>query len=296
MILNTKNSEVIRKSQQGPELSEAEFNGLRDWLYQHTGIHLSPIKKGMITGRLQKRLYKLKLANYSQYLKLLKDPEQSAEKQLALNLLTTNETYFFREEKHFSFLQNFVRQQRSKQNFQLWSAASSSGEEAYSIAMLLADTLGLQNNWQILGTDINTEVLSTARRAVYPIADTAKIPPAYLQQYCQKGVGKDHGWFRIGHELRQRVSFEQANLFKLPPNLPKFDVIFLRNVLIYFELEDKKIIVKNILRQLKPGGLLLVGHSESIHGYDEGLEQLQASCYRYQPKSLLSASIETSTL
>uniref|UniRef100_UPI0027BA6D43 CheR family methyltransferase n=1 Tax=Rheinheimera sp. TaxID=1869214 RepID=UPI0027BA6D43 len=240
MISNTKNSEPRRISQQGPELSDAEFNGFRDWLYAQTGIHLSPIKKGMITGRLQKRLHALKLANYSQYLKLLKDQNQPTEKQLALNLLTTNETYFFREDKHFAFLKDVVSQQHLKQNLQIWSAASSSGEEAYSIAMLLAATLGLQTNWQILGTDINTDVLTKARRAVYPIAETAKIPAAYLQQFCQKGVGKDHGWFRIGDALRQRVNFERVNLFKLPPDLPKFDVIFLRNVLIYFELEDKK--------------------------------------------------------
>jgi chemotaxis protein methyltransferase CheR len=292
MILNMKNSEVRHISKQNHELSDIEFHGFRDWLYKNTGIHLSDIKKGMISGRLQKRLHALKLPDYATYLKLLKDQNQQAERQLALNLLTTNETYFFREDKHFAFLKDYLANARSQRNIQIWSAASSSGEEAYSIAMLLADVLGLHQNWQIFGTDINSEVLSKARRAVYPMADTKKIAQPYLQRYCQKGVGKDLGWFRINPELRQRVNFELVNLFKLPSGLAKFDVIFLRNVLIYFELEDKKIIVKNILRQLKPGGILLVGHSESIHGYDDALVQLQPSCYRYKPTHLLDDSFE----
>lgn len=292
MTLNTKSSELRRSPQQNHELSDTEFYGLRDWLYSQTGIHLGDIKKSMVSGRLQKRLHALKLPTYAAYLKLLKDQQQHTERQLALNLLTTNETYFFREDKHFVFLKDYLMKAKARQNIHIWSAASSSGEEAYSIAMLLADVLGLQQSWQIFGTDINSDVLKKAQKAIYPISDTQKIPQPYLQRFCQKGVGKDLGWFRIQPELRQRVSFELVNLFKLPPGLPKFDVIFLRNVLIYFELEDKKIIVQNILRQLKPGGILLVGHSESIHGYDDALVQLQASCYRYQPSHLLADSIE----
>ncbi len=290
MISNTKNSDKNRVNPANPELSDAEFVGLRDWLYQQTGIHLTDIKKSMITGRLQKRLQALKLARYSDYLRLLKDPQRKEEQQRALNLLTTNETYFFREDKHFKFLSQLVSNEPNRQ-WQIWSAAASSGEEAYSIAMQLADCIGLQRQWQVLGTDINTAVLEKARRAIYPITGATKIPQLLLTQYCLKGIGKDLGWFRIDPDLRQRVSFEVANLFKPTFRAQKFDVIFLRNVLIYFELDDKKVIVENMLQQLKPGGYLLVGHAESIHGYHDALVQQQASCYRYQPAHLLADSV-----
>jgi len=287
MISNTKSSDKSKVTSTNSELSDAEFAGLRDWLYQQTGIHLTEIKKSMVTGRLQKRLTALKLTSYTDYLRLLKDLQHKDEQQLALNLLTTNETYFFREDKHFKFLNQLVSQEPFRQ-WQIWSAAASSGEEAYSIAMQLADAIGLQQQWQVQGSDINTAVLDKARRAIYPITAADKIPTSLLEKYCEKGVGKDLGWFRINKDLRQRVNFEVANLFKPNPKRQKFDVIFLRNVLIYFELEDKKVIVANMLQQLKPGGYLLVGHSESIHGYLDALVQQQASCYRYQPAHLLA--------
>lgn len=265
-------------------LSKSEFIQFRDWLYQQAGIHLADVKCSMVSGRLQKRLHALQLSGFAAYLDYLKVPAHQQERQTALNLLTTNETYFFREDKHFLFLQKLLVAQPQLQNWQVWSAAASSGQEAYSIAMTLAQQLGFTKSWQVSATDINTTVLEKAQRAIYAIDEAAKIPEAMLKAYCEKGVGKDQGWFRIGQSIRQRVNFCVTNLFKPDKTLPVFDVIFLRNVLIYFELEDKKLIVNNVLRQLKPGGCLLVGHSESIHGYHPALVQLQPSCYRYSPQ------------
>ncbi len=264
-------------------ISDQQFKQIRDWLYERSGIHLNATKKSLVTGRLYKRLTELDLADFDAYLQLLRNPQQSKEAELALNLLTTNETYFFREPKHFDFLHSLIAQGELNKRVRVWSAAASTGEEAFSIALALASQFGLQEPWQVIGTDINTRVLQQARSAVYPLPDSQKIDPALLKAFCVKGVGKDEGWFRIRPQVRQHVQFQQHNLMQPLLVTQKFDLIFLRNVLIYFELEDKKRIVLNMLEALKPGGFLLVGHSESIHGYDPRLVQQRPACYRYMP-------------
>lgn len=264
-------------------ISDQQFKQIRDWLYERSGIHLNATKKSLVTGRLYKRLTELDLADFDAYLQLLRNPLQSKEAELALNLLTTNETYFFREPKHFDFLHSLIAQGELNKRVRVWSAAASTGEEAFSIALALASQFGLQEPWQVIGTDINTRVLQQARSAVYPLPDSQKIDPALLKAFCVKGVGKDEGWFRIRPQVRQHVQFQQHNLMQPLLVTQKFDLIFLRNVLIYFELEDKKRIVLNMLEALKPGGFLLVGHSESIHGYDPRLVQQRPACYRYMP-------------
>ncbi len=264
-------------------ISDQQFKQIRDWLYQRSGIHLNATKKSLVTGRLHKRLSELDLADFDAYLKVLRDPKHSKEAEQALNLLTTNETYFFREPKHFDFLAQLMNQGELGKRARILSGAASTGEEAYSIALCMARHFGLQEPWQIIGTDINTRVLQHARSAIYPLSDSAKIDPALLKSFCVKGVGKDDGWFRLRPEVRQHVQFQQHNLMQPLETTQKFDVIFLRNVLIYFELDDKRRIVLNMLDALKPGGFLLVGHSESIHGYDPRLVQCRPACYRYQP-------------
>jgi chemotaxis protein methyltransferase CheR len=265
-------------------LTDQEFYQIRDWLRGQSGIHLADIKKSMVVGRLQKRLKALHLPTFSAYLKLIHQPDQSSERQTAVNLLTTNETYFFREEKHFQFLeQQVLPSVQNRENFKVWSAAASTGEEAYSIALTLAHMWGVQSNWQIIGTDINTSVLQKAQKALYPLDAKDRIPLHLLKAFCLRGIGQETGWLKISTEISSHVSFIQANLFSLQHKLPLFDVIFLRNVLIYFELEDKKKIIQNVVRQLKPSGWLLVGHSESIHGYHDDLKQFRPSCYQYAP-------------
>jgi len=271
---------VMRESRY---ISDQQFKQIREWLYQRSGIHLNATKKSLVTGRLYKRLTELDLADFDAYLKVLRNPQQTQEAELALNLLTTNETYFFREPKHFDFLQQLIEQGEVGKRARIWSAAASTGEEAFSIALSLARQFGLHEPWQVIGTDINTRVLQHARSSIYPLMDSHKIASGLLKAFCLKGVGKDEGWFRLRPELRQHVQFQQHNLMQPLQTSQKFDVIFLRNVLIYFELEDKKRIVLNMLEALKPGGYLLVGHSESIHGYDPRLLQQRPACYRYQP-------------
>lgn len=262
-------------------LSGPQFDSIRRWLYQHTGIHLNDSKHTLVSGRLNKRLRELGLQEYNSYLRRLAD-NSSGERQVAINLLTTNETYFFREPKHFDFLQQRILSQPGLQHtgFRAWSAAASSGEEAYTIALLLAEHLGLYGRWNILGTDLNTQILRQARRGVYALADAERIPLPLLRQYCQKGRGKDAGLFRFSREIRAKLALRQHNLMLPLVSDQPFDLIFLRNVLIYFSVADKQKIVQNVLQSLKPGGWLLVGHSESITGYDERLKQWQAGCYQ----------------
>jgi chemotaxis protein methyltransferase CheR len=264
------------------EMPEQCFHQIRQWLYQQSGIHLSVNKKPMVSARLQKRLRHLKLNSFEEYLRLLGQQDQIEERRQALNSLTTNETYFFREEAHFEFLRQQLPALKRQPSLLIWSAAASTGEEAYSLAMLLAEELGLQHNWRLIGTDINNQVLDHARQGVYDIRQAERIAPPLLQQYCLKGIGKDQGKFIVHPELRRKIDFRQANLMDLPVMAEKFDLIFLRNVLIYFKLEDQKHIVNSVIRQLKPAGLLIVGHTESINGYNPELKMIKPSCYRWK--------------
>ncbi|MBE4620704.1 hypothetical protein BOO23_18165 [Vibrio navarrensis] len=264
------------------KLTDNDFNMLRQWLFHAAGIYFNETKKHLVSGRLQKRIRELRLNGYFPYIKLLS--QDADEAQVAINLLTTNETYFFREQKHFDYLAEVVLPSVERtQALRVWSAAASSGEEAYSVALLLHQHLGLQRKWSVTGTDINTQVLSRANGGIYSMDISNKIPFEMLKRSCVKGKGKDQGRFRIKAEVRERVQFIQGNLMQPMPFSTSFQVVFLRNVLIYFDLAEKQKIVENILRHLMPGGWLLVGHSESIAGYDPRLAQDKAGCYQFKP-------------
>jgi chemotaxis protein methyltransferase CheR len=199
-----------------------------------------------------------------------------------VDLLTTNETYFFREPQHFDFLkQEILPAAKPGQTFRVWSAAASIGAEAYTIAMVLADKFGVDGAWEILGTDISNSVLEQARRGHYRLAETEKIPKEYLKKYCLKGKGAQEGTFLIDKRLRQHVSFEQMNLnTEGGKKVGDFDVIFLRNVLIYFDIPTKQRVVGNLIPCMKKGGYLIVGHSESLNGITSALVQVKPTVYR----------------
>lgn len=261
-------------------LDDKEFELYRDLIFDIAGISLAPVKKALVAGRLGKRLRFYGLNSYHDYYQLISAPVNRNELQVAVNLLTTNETYFFRETKHFDFLRSEVLSKRQQgQVFRVWSAASSTGEEAYSIAMLLADCLG-DAPWEILASDISTRVLEDARKGIYPLTRTRDIPPQYLKRYCLKGTGVYEGKLLVEQSLRDRVEFRQLNLNETLPELGRFDAIFLRNVLIYFNQETKRQVVQRLQPFLKPDGYFLVGHSETLHGVNETLQQVQPSVYR----------------
>jgi chemotaxis protein methyltransferase CheR len=234
----------------------------------------------MVASRLAKRLLHFGLQSYSQYSQLLKNGQHPYEFQLMINILTTNETYFFREPKHYEYVKDFILKNWRGENFRLWSAASSTGEESYSLAMILAENLGMKN-WEVFGSDINTEVLDAARKGVYLMNRLENMEERYLDKYCLKGVRSQEGYFRIDEKIRNRVRFDQVNLkTQLPKSLGMFDVIFLRNVLIYFDKQTKLDIVRRVISSLKPGGHFIISHAETLHGLSLDLRMIKPSIYQ----------------
>jgi chemotaxis protein methyltransferase CheR len=261
-------------------LSDAEFELFRQFFATHIGIHLSPAKKPLLFGRLAKRLTALGLDSYGDYYQLLQSPGGSAERETAIDLITTHETYFFREPKHFEFLQNHILPVfADSRELRVWSAASSTGEEAYTLAMLL-DSGRSPKPWSVVGTDISQPVLENARAGLFPMGRGEGIPAHYLKRYCLKGTGHYQGAFLIERSLRERVEFRLGNLTKSQPELGQFDLILLRNVLIYFDEPTKFKVLTHVLERLAPGGWLMLGHSETLHGSGLSVETLAPSIYR----------------
>lgn len=261
-------------------ITDIEFMKFQALVKTATGITLGDLKKALVEARLNSRLRHRKARSFSEYYRILKDPEEGDELQAAVDLITTNETSFFREPLHFTVLREHLRGLRPVPlPFRVWSAAASSGEEAYTLAMVLADALG-QAEWEVLGTDISTRVLDRARKAVYPMERSHTIPKDLLTRYCLKGHGHYEGMFLIDRQLRTRVRFSQANLCQPLPSIGPFDVVFLRNVLIYFAPSEKRLVVEAIASKLKPGGLLMIGHSETLSGLTDRYQQLQPTVYR----------------
>lgn len=261
-------------------LQEKEFAQLRELIYRIAGISMSPAKKPLVTSRLAKRLKHYELASYGDYYQMITAADGKAELQMAVDLLTTNETHFFREPKHFDFLrQRILPERKPGKTLRIWSAACSSGEEPYSIAMLLDEGLG-NAPWEIVASDLSTRVLEKARDGLYPIERMPEIPRHYLSNYCLKGTGSQQGTLLIERRLRERVQFMQHNLIETPPKQGEFDAIFLRNVMIYFDQDTKRQVVKRLLSQLRPGGYFFVGHSETLNGINDEVRLVQPAVYR----------------
>jgi chemotaxis protein methyltransferase CheR len=261
-------------------ISDLEFSQFQKLIYQQAGIHMSSAKKALVCGRLAKRLSEYRLDSYGDYFKLLTATNHADELQVAVDLLTTNETYFFREPKHFDFLRNKILSgHKPGRNFRVWSAACSSGEEPYSIAMVLADHFG-DGQWEVVASDICTRVLEKARSGCYPLERTTGISREHLFKYCLKGVASRANTLRVDEKLRNRVNFMQVNLNESLPPMGEFDLIFLRNVMIYFDQNTKRQVVRRLLPVLRPGGHFMISHSETLNGVVDTLQALAPSIYR----------------
>lgn len=261
-------------------ITDREFADFRDFVYQAAGISLSPAKKALVSGRLMKRLRHYQLSSYKEYFDFIVSGREPAELQTALDLLTTNETYFFREPQHFDFLRKTILSaQPPGETFRIWSAACSSGEEPYTLAMVLADSLKI-TPWEMVASDISATVLNKAQAGHYSMERAKNIPPAYLKAYCLKGIGPQGGTFLIDPKIRSRIQFLSVNLNAALPQVGTFDVIFLRNVMIYFNMETKRQVVARLLSVLKPGGHFFISHSETLHGVTDALKMVQSSVYR----------------
>jgi len=262
------------------EISDQEFARFQGFILEEAGITLGQAKKALVCGRLEKRLRHHRLGSYSDYLHLLASQCDPGEVQLAIDLLTTNETYFFREPRHFELLrEQAVAARKENRALRVWSAACSTGEEAYSIAMVLAD-LQADLPWEVLASDISTKVLQRARYGHYPDSRAAQMPAGYRQRFCLKGVGEQAGTLLVQRPLRERIEFAQINLDRALPALARFDMIFLRNVMIYFSVETKRRVVARLLPLLKSGGYLLVGHSETLNDVTDAFTVVRPSVYQ----------------
>jgi chemotaxis protein methyltransferase CheR len=261
-------------------LQKKEFEWISRFLYERTGIALNDGKYALVMGRLDKRLRSRGLINYGEYFSLLGRPGYEDETTIAIDLLTTNETYFFREPKHFEFLQKVVFPQYSRlPGIRIWSAASSSGEEAYTIAMTLAEYFS-GDNWEVLGTDICTRVVEKAKRGLYPMSAADKIPLPMLKKYCLKGRDEYEDFFLADNTLRKKVFFSVANLIEPLPEIGLFEVIFLRNVMIYFDMETKQKLVQRLYEKLRPGGYFIISHSETLNSINTPLKLVGPSIYQ----------------
>lgn len=278
--MTVSNPEYKMGASGSPVLHKHEFLWIKEYLYKQAGIVLNDSKQALVSGRLDKRLRFHGFSSYSEYFRLFGKPGFEQETSMALDLLTTNETYFFREPKHFDFLaQHVFPQHPAGRPLRLWSAASSSGEEAYTLAMLAAE-FAKTRQWDILGTDISHRVLEKARSGLYPLNAAEKIPAPLLKKYCLKGSGEYDGFLLIDSALRSRVSFMHVNLNDTLPNLGIFDVIFLRNVMIYFDIPTKQRLVERIQHYLRPGGYFFISHSESLNGMNaDQLQMVSPSVY-----------------
>lgn len=262
------------------KISDAAFRSVCDYFFRISGIRLTDNKRALVLSRLHRLALDQGFADLNEFIaRLTRGQLGEAVAVAVVDRLTTNETYFFREPAHFADLAKRAKARAGEQDFRVWSAASSSGEEAYSCAMLLADTLG-EAPWRIWGTDLSTQVVAAARTGLYPIERAEKLSEHYLKRYCLRGEGPYEGQMLIDRSLRQRVEFLGANLTQdLPERLPMFDVIFLRNVLIYFEPPAKADIVRRVITRLKPDGLLYTGHAESLSGLGLPLQSIAPAIY-----------------
>ena len=262
-----------------PILLDHEFYTFQKLIFKEAGISLNDSKKALVQSRLYKRLSFYKLKSYADYLRLIQINSQ--ERAEMINLLTSNETYFFRELKHFEYLQkNILSEFAYKDILRIWSAAASVGAEAYTVAMILDSYFG-NSNWEVYGTDINSEVVKKARVGLYPESWVNKIPQEFRSKYCLKGKGQYSGKFLIDRILTKNMRFEQGNLLEPRTDIGKFHVVFLRNVLIYFDTKTKQRVVDNVLRHIVDGGYFIISHTENLNMIDtKNLQQVATSIYK----------------
>jgi chemotaxis protein methyltransferase CheR len=260
-------------------LSPASLRMIQAWVYETAGIVINAQKSAMVVSRLWRRVEALGLNDFDAYLAYVFSAEGTAERSDMLDRLTTNETYFFREPAHFARLREQILPSLKERPARIWCAAASTGEEPYSLAMVLADQLGM-DGWQLVASDICGRALKQANSGLYRLERLELLPVDYLKRYCRRGTGAYQGMMMVDRELRERVRFEQHNLLHSWPEAGSFDVIFLRNVLIYFDQPTRQRVIDNLCAALRPGGWLITGHCESLAGIRLPLQQLAPSVYR----------------
>lgn len=272
------------------DISEAEFETLRKLIHTHAGIALGDGKKQLLVARLSRRLRALGLTSFTQYHGLLTSNDPSGdEMRRMLNCVTTNQTDFFREKHHFELLKDRVlseakarAQKGGPRKLRVWSAGCSTGEEPYTIAITLAEAFGLSSGWdlKILASDIDTQVLATAEQGIYPEHRIQNLPEAVKRAHFLRGKGESEGLVRVRPELQKLITFRRINFIESPwPIQTTFDVIFCRNVIIYFDRETQRRLFHRMREKIASHGYLFVGHSENLYWLRDIFEPVQSTVY-----------------
>jgi len=272
----------------GP-LSARAYRAIVDIVYQHSRIKLGEDKQTLLANRLGKRIRHLGLLSYDDYCDKLRAPGSQEEIEHLVDLISTNHTRFYREPDHFTYLTEKIlpglipRLHSDRSPLRIWSAASSSGEEPYTLAIVLSEYLRAHPSlaWKIEASDISRSILAKAEKAIYRMDAVEPVPMELLRRYFQKGVGEHDGYCRVRKELREKVRYARVNLFQDEyPITPKQHVIFCRNVMIYFDIPSREEAVRRLTQFLVPGGYLIVGHSESLMGVRHGLVGIKQGIYQ----------------
>ncbi len=262
------------------------FRRFQSLILGEAGIRLADVKKALLTGRLSRRLRELGLTSFADYLERVEADEP--ERVRMLDLITTNETRFFRESKQFELLDSDVlprwaaeaAEGKRPRRLRVWSAGCSTGEEPYSLAMLLLSHFPKDWDLEILATDLSTRALDRARTAIWPLSKSKEIPPSFLKTFMLRGTGPEDGKMKAGPEVRAFVRFERLNLNDTRYEVRgPFDLILCRNVLIYFDSEGKRRVIERLLDRLAPTGFFFVGHAESLNGITDRVRAVMPSVY-----------------
>ena len=272
------------------KMKKGEFQQFSSFIYDHVGIQLPPAKKTMLESRLQKRLKSLGIQSFAEYGNFVFSQEgQEMELIHLIDVVTTNKTDFFREPGHFKFLTQVVlpailrkRDITPSHPMRFWSAGCSSGEEPYTLAMVLAEFAAEHRDFyfSILASDISTRILETARKAIYPEERTTDIAMHIKKKYLLRSKDRDSSLIRICPELRAKVNFRRINFMDADFGVrEKMDIIFCRNVVIYFDKSTQQELMQKFHRQLRPGGYLFLGHSETLNGIEVDFKSVGPTVY-----------------
>ena len=263
--------------------TEDDFQWVKKRIHDQVGINLNDSKREMVYSRLARRIRKLGYSSFSQYRSLLqRDNNELIE---FVNAITTNVTAFFRENHHFEamandFIPELLQKKRASKSIKIWSAGCSTGEEPYSIAMTLMENVPSDWKVKIWATDLDTQVLEKGRRGVYPITNVQGIPKARLKKWFWRGKGSNQDMVKVNPVLQKIIEFRQLNLMGEWDIRDTFDIIFCRNVVIYFTKDTQRVLFERYANQLADGGYLFLGHSESLHGVSDKFKFLRQTMHK----------------
>lgn len=268
-------------------LSDAEYDQLCTMIVEQTGISMGESKRQLVYRRVSGRLKELGLSTFSEYIEFLKT-DDPVEREIFINTITTNLTSFYRENHHFEYLAETIipdllaKKKIGRDNLRIWSAGCSKGQEPYSLAMTLRESIPAVDQWdlKVLCTDLDTEVLKKGFSGIYTDREVEGIPAEKLAKWFTQSIDQGEEKYIANADLKKLLVFNQLNLMESWPMKGKFDVIFCRNVIIYFDKETQKRLMERFVEYLTPNGYLILGHSESLHGAQDRFKLIGKTIYQ----------------